>query len=171
MKYIHSALAHFNVLFTLSKRSKILLVLMADSISVIIAYFIAYFLRIDAFPSVEKAHDLFIFLCMLVVSTLLCFSFLHTYRIAIRYLSFASFPPLLIGSLASSAMLYVLSDYFFIVTPRSIPFIYGILLFCYCLCTRFAVYIIYISMMYTAKISHAIIYGAGQSGRQLVKAL
>ncbi len=33
------------------------------------------------------------------------------------------------------------------------------------------IYNIYISMMYSNKLSHAIIYGAGQSGRQLAKAL
>lgn len=171
MKRFHSALAYFDVLFTLSKKSKIFLVLMADSTSVIAAYFIAYLLRIDTFPSVENTHYLLLFLGLLTASTLLCFGILHTYRIAIRYLSFASFPPLIIGALASSAILYSLSEYFSIVMPRSIPFIYGILLFCYCFCTRFLVYTIYVSMMYTAKISNAIIYGAGQSGRQLVKAL
>lgn len=171
MKRLHSTLAHFDVLFTLSKKSKVFLVLTTDTFSVIVAYFIAYLLRIDSFPSLTNTHHIFPFLVLLIVSTLLCFGILHTYRIAIRYLTFAAFPPLFIGALASSAILFSLSEYFSIPTPRSIPFIYGILLFCYCLCSRFLVYTIYVSMIYTAKISNAIVYGAGQSGRQLVKAL
>lgn len=171
MRRLRSLLSFFNILFILPKKTKVCLALMSDSFCIVYAYIFAFILRVDAFPRLELSSTWESFLVALILPTLFVFHIFGIYRIALRYLSVRSLLPLTASVIASSAILAVLNGYFSIAMPRSIPFIYGILLFISILFTRIFIYSLYISMVYMEKLSHAVVYGAGQSGRQLVKAL
>lgn len=171
MRHIHILFLMASMLFRLPRAVKFLLALCADAFAVIGAYIFAYLLRVDGFPHVWLGSGGYTILLYLVPSSLLFCFFCKTYCITIRYLSFRAFIPLAISSVASSIFLYVFSELLGLSMPRSIPFIYGLLLFSFCTFIRFFIYNLYLSNLYSKKFSKAIIYGAGESGRQLAKAL
>ena len=106
----------------------------------------------------------------LVLWTLFIFARVGLYRAILRYLSVHALLTIVISCFASAILLIVLGYFFDIFIPRSVPIIYATYLILLCGGARLCVRIIVSQVMCKQK-KRVIIYGAGDSGRQLVNLL
>lgn len=123
----------------------------------------------------EKVEFLFEFevwiaLLVLVPTTLMVFLRLGFYRAVVRYISTRAMETIAIGVLFSALILFSISQLFGLTIPRSVPLIYALLAFVIIGGVRFALRALVERQMFQSK-ENVIIYGAGESGRQLLTAL
>lgn len=142
-----------------------------DSFSITFAYIGAYRLRLGAFsPQDYMPAWGYVFASILPI-TLFIFWLCKIYNISIRYASFQLLKIIFIASLSSAFLLYFLSSAFSMFLPRSIPLIYMLLLLLFCAASRILVHNFYYYAVTSSRLAPAVIYGAGESGRQLASAL
>ncbi|QIR06493.1 nucleoside-diphosphate sugar epimerase/dehydratase [Salinivibrio costicola] len=106
-----------------------------------------------------------------VFVTLIVFTKLGLYRAVLRYLTFHALVVVAIGAFISAATVAVLSFYFNASIPRTVPMIYFTFVVLFAGGTRMAVRLL---IEYTHQNRHSarvLIYGAGNTGRQLAIAL
>ena len=155
-----------NSILSTSRFYKRIFSLFIDTFFVAIAFFGAFFTRLGSIDFV--AHGLLV--SSLALWTLFIFARVGLYRAILRYLSVHALLTIVISCFASSILLIVLGYFFDIFIPRSVPIIYATYLILLCGGARLCVRIIVSQAMSKEKV-RIIVYGAGDSGRQLVNLL
>lgn len=159
-------------LIALTRIQKKFLMLFADLILIPLALWGAIGLRFGEFWP-DLMDNLGIATVVIVFGSILVFIRLGLYRAVIHFMGIKAIRTIAFGAFASSCILFSLAFIFRIDGfPRSIPFIYALLLFVCVGGTRWAVRSMYHHLRFQ---KHAkdpvIIYGAGEAGFQLAKSL
>ncbi|MCG9783386.1 polysaccharide biosynthesis protein [Vibrio brasiliensis] len=152
----------------MSRKSKILLSIILDSLFVTIAFYSAYWARMGTFealpPSAIKVLLINIFF------TVLAFYKLGLYKAVLRYLTFHVLMVIAIGAVASSFSIGLLAFYLDAEVPRSVPMIFGAFFGLLCSGSRLLVRgLTFVGQKKECK--QVMIYGAGAAGRRLALAL
>lgn len=137
-----------------------------DMVFIGASFFGAFFTRMVTVDFI--GHSLI--LAVLTLSTLLLFTKVGLYRAILRYLSVHALLTIIISCFSSALMLIIFGYFYDVFIPRSVPIIYATYLILLCGGARLFVRIIVSQSMCKAK-ARVIIYGAGDSGRQLVNLL
>ncbi|MCE9683154.1 polysaccharide biosynthesis protein [Halomonas alkalisoli] len=156
-------------LFSLPRRRKQAIQLLADSFLIVASFFTAMLLRLDstrflADPAVWMA------LPVVVPVSLIIFMRLGFYRAIIRYMGLKAFQAVMAGVMGSALTLGVVSSVFNLPVPRSVPFIYIMLALMTIGGVRLSLRLLYQRGQQRLK-TRVLIYGAGAAGRQLVMSL
>lgn len=159
-------------LLALTRFQKKSLTLLIDLLLIPIALWGAIALRFgDLWPSVMQQLELPAIL--LVLSSSVIFVWLGLYRAVVHFMGINAIRTILWAVLCSSFSLLLIAFVFRIeVLPRSLPFIYGLLLFMLVGGSRWAVRSLYQHLRFKQSAKEpVIIYGAGEAGVQLAKNL
>jgi FlaA1/EpsC-like NDP-sugar epimerase len=106
----------------------------------------------------------------LSVATILVFSRVGLYRAVLRFLSVDALLTIISSCFVSALLLIIFGYYFELFIPRTIPILYGTYLFLLCGGARLLIRVIVFQQKKKKK-ERVIIYGAGDSGRQLLNLL
>ncbi|MFN3938277.1 MAG: polysaccharide biosynthesis protein [Gemmobacter sp.] len=158
-----------NALFDLPRPVKRSLQVLTDAVLLAFSFAMAMLLRTE---SLDFASDLRVWAAVgaaLPVSILL-FVKLGFYRAVIRYMGARAIYTILTGLSASAAALAAMVAWFDLPVPGSVPVLYALLALCTVGGVRFALRALYNRSQQRLK-TRVIIYGAGQSGRQLAHSL
>ncbi len=158
-----------NRLLKLSRMQKRAVQLGADSAVILTSFLLAMFLRLEGVGFLTSTGVWIAILITLPVS-LLVFNWHGFYRTVIRYISLQSMRPILIGVAVSALTLLIVSQVLILGVPRSVPAIYGLLLFCLVGGVRMVMRSLLLRLTGSRRVP-VIIYGAGSSGRQLLSSL
>lgn len=158
----------FNFLLNLSRNSKKIIALSIDTILIGIAYFGSFYIRFDNNSTFYSKSYWFIFL-ILLPTTLFCFIKLGLYNAILRYVTIKIMKAILVVSSISSIIMLIIAYALQISMPRSITILYFILLTIVITGVRLLFRII--TTYDRDQKDNVIIYGAGDSGRQLLTAL
>lgn len=156
-------------LFELERGSKRSIQIVADAMLVSSSFALAMALRLDGL-SFAYNPDVWVALLVILPATLLIFIRLGFYRAVIRYISTKAVETIAIGVTFSALTLFAVSQVFGLPIPRSVPAIYALLAFVSVGGVRFALRALVERQKFRSK-ENVIIYGAGESGRQLLTAL
>ncbi|MEZ6854234.1 polysaccharide biosynthesis protein [Halodesulfovibrio aestuarii] len=159
-------------LIALSRTQKKALMLLADFILIPLALWGAWALRLGELWPDHLISSILLF-PLLVFGSMIFFVRLGLYRAVIHFMGIKAIRTIALGVCVSSCLLFSLAFILRIESfPRSVPFIYGLLLFVYVGGSRWAVRTMYHHLRFQ---KHAkdpvIIYGAGEAGFQLAKSL
>ncbi|MFA9395545.1 MAG: polysaccharide biosynthesis protein [Halodesulfovibrio sp.] len=159
-------------LIALSRPQKKALMLLADIVLIPLALWGAWALRLGELWSPRMLASIQLF-PLIVVGSMIFFVRLGLYRAVIHFMGIKAIRTIAFGVFVSSCFLFSLVFILRIETfPRSIPFIYALLLFACVGGSRWAVRSMYHHLRFQ---KHAkdpvIIYGAGEAGFQLAKSL
>lgn len=157
-----------NYLLGLKRSTKLIISLMVDIVLISCSYFIALGIRYDnSFSLYSGMHWLNI--SIVTIITLIVFIKLGLYRAVLRFITIKIVNTVLIGTLLSTVMMLLGAYTIQLNIPRTVPLLYFIFL---------SVLIIGTRLLFRALINigkkgkkSVIIYGAGDSGRQLLTAL
>jgi len=156
-------------LFSMSRSQKRLFSVCADTIFLIVSFWLALLVRLDTIDVFSDYHYRVLVLVVCPVS-ILSFIKLGLYRAILRYMGLQALTAILFGVLASTITLVISSYFVQIGLPRTVPIIY----------MAFALVLVGGSRAIVRSVvgsgvkregEPVIIYGAGVSGRQLVTAL
>ena len=156
-------------LFSLSRISKIIIQLVADTMLILFCFSLSIYLRLDDI-SYFYNQNIILFFLLTISFSLIIFSKLGFYNKIIRYISDKIIFKLAIGTLCSSFFIYLFAEIINIFLPRSIPFIYFAILLICLIGIRLFLKNIYLVYKYDNRIPVAI-YGAGEVGRLVLKNL
>lgn len=156
-------------LFRLKRRYKLALQLLADSTLIIVSFAAAMALRLESFHFAANPRVWLAIAIALPVS-LVVFLQLGLYRAVVRYITRKSLDAIVIGVLASSAVLFIEAQVHGLPVPRSVPAIYAVLAMGSIGGVRVFIQVLFFGHQAKKK-TRVIIYGAGESGCQLVRAL
>ncbi|SHJ28952.1 polysaccharide biosynthesis protein [Halodesulfovibrio aestuarii] len=159
-------------LVALSRVHKKTLMLFADLILILFSLWGAWALRLGELWPTDLTSSILLF-PLLVFGSMIFFVRLGLYRAVIHFMGIKAIRTIALGVCVSSCLLFSLVFILRIESfPRSVPFIYGLLLFVCVGGSRWAVRIMYHHLRFQ---KHAkdpvIIYGAGEAGFQLAKSL
>lgn len=156
-------------IFSMPRLYKRLISIFIDTLFICVAFFGAYYTRLESMQYfyVEQYWQLFF---ILTLTTLFIFTRVGLYRAILRYLSIHALLTIVISCCVSGLILVIYGFYFELFVPRSIPIIYVAYLLFLSGGTRLLVLIL-ISDYNTQKKGRVVIYGAGDSGRQLLNLL
>lgn len=152
----------------LSRNAKRALALVTDMVTLPVAIWLAFTLRLEEVyaPDMRIATTM----ALTTVITIALFIRMGLYRAVIRYAGLQLFNTVFIGVSISVFMFTVLGFLFQAPVPRSVPFIYfGIALIAICASRLFVRHLLTIDRHETTK--KVVIYGAGSAGMQLCNAL
>jgi FlaA1/EpsC-like NDP-sugar epimerase len=153
----------------LSRPTKVAMQIIVDSALIVFAFIGAMLVRLESIafwgnPAVWAA------LCAATVVTLLSFHFLGVYRTLVRFVTGKILITIGKAALIAAITLYLAGVMFGAGIPRSVPIIFGIFAFLAIGGLRFVVRTFFRNPSQLAK-RPVIIYGAGESGRQVLNAL
>jgi len=155
--------------FSLSRRKKRLISLMADTLCLSLSLWLALSLRLEqVFWTTEPA--IYYVLSLTLTVTVLSFVRLGLYRAVIRFMSNHALVAVATGVSISAVALSSFSFLLHAPVPRSVPFIYWCLAMLFVGGSRMLVRS-YAHRVLTKRKQKIIIYGAGSSGMQLALAL
>ena len=143
--------------------------ILADIAILSACFLAALFLRLDSWTAALAPQPWLVFALTLPV-TLGVFVRLGFYRAVIRYISARAFRVIGAGVLVSALVMFALSQSLGLWLPRSVPFIYALLALVSVGAVRFMMRGIYRSHSGRGR-PNVLIYGAGESGRQLFHSL
>ena len=156
-------------LLEIKRVEKQLLQIAADTFLLVFSYFTAMALRLEGFAFVSNAHS-WAGALVILPSAILIFQRWGLYRTVVRYASFKVFDVIAFGVLLSALALFATGQVFDLQVPRSVPAIYFLLAFTSISGLRFLVKAS-IERQNLVEKKNVLIYGAGESGRQLLNAL
>lgn len=142
--------------------------LFVDILIMIFSYWCSLWLRLDNETPFFSFHY-WLIIALTIPASLIVFIKIGFYRAIIRYVNISILKWAFIGSLASSLFVFLFSEYSSIFLPRTVPIFYFFLL-TISLCGTRLFYRNLISLL-SDKGAPILIYGAGESGRQLVTIL
>lgn len=145
---------------------KRVITLFVDATFIITAFFGAYYTRMGNINFIDYP----IILPALMAATIFLFIRVGLYRAILRYLSVHALLTIVISCFASALLLIIFGYFFDVFIPRSVPVIYSTYLILLCGGARLFVRIIVSEVMCKQK-ARVVIYGAGESGRQLLNLL
>lgn len=126
-------------------------------------------LRLDGFEFVETRY-VWNVLAPVIPITIYIFIRLGFYRAVLRYISSRALKVIIFGVFASALIMFVTDQLFELPVPRSVPVIYSLLLFCAVGSSRFGWRALF-RLRTGRKKENVVIYGAGDTGRQLLDAI
>ena len=139
-------------------------------IAIIVACFVvAMALRLDSWDFLGQSRVWYVLVPVLPITI---FGFVRSglYRAIIRFISSRAIRVIIITATFSGVVMFVSNLALGHLIPRSVPFIYSILLFCALAGSRFALRAVATAMTLKPA-ENVVIYGAGDAGRQLLSAL
>jgi len=140
-----------------------------DVVFVCVAFIAAFYTRLESVPFLASSKYWQV-LTLLVLSTIFFFARVGLYRAILRYLSVHALFTIVLSCAVSAIFLVVLGYFFEVFLPRAIPIIYFAYLVLLSGGSRLLVRVL-VSQHNTKQKERVIIYGAGDSGRQLVNLL
>lgn len=158
------------LVIALPRAFKQLLGVMTDALSLFVAISLAYWLRIEAFQFPERVGDFLIAWVAPIVGAILAFWLLGLYKSLVRFMSTRGLVIISIGTFVASSLHYILANTLDLVTPRSVPIIFMLLGMSAVAGSR-GVFRIWITSGRNHEKEKVIVFGAGQSGVDLVAAL
>ena len=156
-------------LVNLPRPQKRVVSLFVDSIFIIVAFWLAFLLRLDS-TAVLKNNHTWILLAAVLPLSLLSFVKLGLYRAVLRYMNMQAMWAIIAGVMLSTVYLTVLSFFLSAPVPRTVPFIYASFCILFVGGARLAVRAV-VGQITMRRKEGVIIYGAGSAGRQLATAL
>ena len=153
----------------LEGHQKRLVQVLVDVALIFVCFVLAMGLRLDGWQFLEQDH-VWDVLFIVTPLTLLVFVRVGLYRAIIRFISARVIKVIILTVGLSGGIMFVSNLALGHLIPRSVPFIYAVLLFCAIAGTRFAVRAATNAMLAEPS-GKVIIYGAGDAGRQLLNAL
>ncbi|MEQ1975656.1 nucleoside-diphosphate sugar epimerase/dehydratase [Xenorhabdus sp. SGI240] len=156
------------LLFNKERLLKTLLLMIADIMMIVSSYWISMWLRLDREVPINSLLHWSV-ISLTIPCTLFIFIRLGFYRAILRYVNMSILKYAVIGSFLSSLILIAFSSYQQAFLPRTVPIIYFSFLVIFLCGTRFFYRTLRNYIM--NKGIPVIIYGAGESGRQLLPIL
>lgn len=159
-------------LFESSRATKRLFSLLFDTFAIICAFYFASCMRLGTLTPPFGFNEL-LMICITAVLSLTIFIRMGMYRAILRYMSTQAMITIVVCVCASGLILTAASFFTHSVTPRSVPFIFTLLLLLFIGTPRLLVRSIVLMLnnqIYDNKETVAI-YGAGYTGHQLALAL
>jgi FlaA1/EpsC-like NDP-sugar epimerase len=153
----------------LPRQTKIALQLGIDATLITICFIFAILVRLESVAMLASAAVWFA-LGATIVATLVTFWAFGLYRVLVRYLTGHILTAVSCGAIKAAISLYVFGMIFDAGLPRSVPLIFAALLFICIGGIRFGVRSLFRTPHANGR-KPVIIYGAGESGRQLLNAL
>lgn len=158
----------FSYILNLKRSTKRIISLFVDILLIFVAYFGALGIRYDSsFSLYSREH--WINLSIVTLITLVIFIKLGLYRAVLRFITIKIVNTVVIGTLCSTISVLLVAYMLQLNIPRTVPFLYFIFLTLLSTGTRLFFRIL-LNLARDNKQS-VIIYGAGDSGRQLLTAL
>jgi FlaA1/EpsC-like NDP-sugar epimerase len=156
-------------IFGLNRLSKRFIQVSVDCLLIVICFVLAMYLRLD---TIDFIYDNNSWTVLFTVVPITIFTFIRSglYRAIIRFISSRALKVIILGCVVSSATMFITDQILVLPVPRSVPFIYSILMFCTIGGVRYALRTVYRFHVAPPK-KNVIIYGAGHSGRQLLNSL
>ncbi|WP_417530276.1 polysaccharide biosynthesis protein [Marinobacter lipolyticus] len=158
-----------SVLFNLPRPQKRVISVCADTAFILLAMWAAFSLRFESLAWMPSERQLLVFGCT-VVTSVFAFVKLGLYRAVIRYISEKALMVMIMGVLISATSLIIYGYLFQALVPRSVPVIYGALVFMLVAGTRFAFRTLINRPREKAK-GRVLIVGTGPKALQLSSAL
>jgi FlaA1/EpsC-like NDP-sugar epimerase len=143
--------------------------IVADVVTLSLCFLLALFLRLESWEAAATPSAWLAFAISLPF-TLLVFVRLGFYRAVIRYISARAFRVIGIGVAVSAVVMFAASQFPGLWMPRSVPLLYALLALVSVGAIRFVMRGIYRSHNGRGR-PNVLIYGAGDSGRQLFHSL
>jgi FlaA1/EpsC-like NDP-sugar epimerase len=156
-------------LFDLPRAAKAGIQMVADFFLLSAAFALAMNLRVDNWAFLANAEFVSLGLAMASAAVVIMYA-LGVYRSVIRYLSSRIIPLLMWSIFGAGVFLFLSSQLLGIFVPRSVPVIFMMLAFLMMAGLRYAFRAVYLSRQMKLR-RPVIIYGAGESGRQLLASL
>lgn len=157
------------ILFDINGFQKQLIKITFDSLAITLSIFLAFVLRLENIDFLY--FDDFYKSCIIVnVSAILIFNQLGLYNAVTRHISIDAAIAIFFGTIGSAIFLYTGKYFLNIWLPNSVPFIYSILV-CLLLASSRLLVRAMGQHVNQAEQKNVIIYGAGEAGTQLFKAL
>lgn len=156
-------------IFKLQRFTKVLIQVSCDATVISLCFLMSMAMRLDSMNFIVY-YDVWKILLIIVPLTLLIYFLLGFYKAIIRYISEKIALTVGISTILSSFLLYIISIQLGQPIPRSVPFIYFTILFISTTGIRICIKNIYLLYRYDNRKPIAI-YGAGTTGRQIVKYL
>ncbi len=158
-----------NQLLNTPRWLKKIIFLFHDSVLIFVAFWLSLGLRLPIEPELHNTNDWKI-LTSTIVFSLVIFARLGLYRAVMRYAGEKIINIVLVGSLASVGILLASAFYLHVSLPRSVPIMYWLLVLVLMIGSRFTIKGLLQAQNH--RINHpVIIYGAGESGRQLLASI
>jgi len=158
-----------NKIFSMPRVYKRIVSIFVDTAFIFSAFVGAFYTRLESVPFLDTSKYWQV-LTLLVLSTLFFFARVGLYRAILRYLSVHALLTIVLSCAVSAIFLVVLGYFFEVFLPRAIPIIYFAYLVLLSGGSRLLVRVL-VSQHITKQKERVIIYGAGDSGRQLVNLL
>ena len=161
---------NLNTIASLPRSVKKIIFIFHDITLMTMSLIIAYLTRFTFSISNLNQTHLWLLLSLTILLTLVVFIKLGLYRAVIRYVGTKMMVICLIGSIASALILVCVSFFVSYHIPRSIPIMYFLILLVGTISSRLFIREM-IRGSFLSKNTPVIIYGAGQSGTQLLEAI
>lgn len=159
----------FHKLVELPRNSKRALMLLSDSVAVSLAYWLSVNLRLDFSHAFPKSDEWAVIFCTTLL-TILFFVRSGLYRAVVRYMGMEAAWAVTRGAIVSTLILTCVSFLMGAELPRSVPFIYFLVILAFVGGSRFFVrHMIYMASRQVRR--RVAIYGAGEAGTQVLMAL
>ncbi|WP_370231959.1 polysaccharide biosynthesis protein [Cognatishimia sp.] len=142
---------------------------MADAVMIVIAFALSMVLRLDSFDALYNPTP-WLVLAFVLPITIGVFAVLGHYRAIVRFVSTKAIRIVAAGAGISALTMLIASQAFDLAVPRSVPFIYFLMLTLMSGGARVTMRVLHTSSRQDHRKKVAI-YGAGESGRQLLNAL
>lgn len=156
-------------LLDLSRRSKRILQMSADTVLITLSFFMAISLRLEGIAFIFNPL-VWATLVLVVVPTIVIFSVMGFYRAVVRFVSGAAMRPMVVGIVISSLIMSVVNLALGLPVPRSVPAIYMFVALFSVGGVRMLMRVVFAHGL-RRRNAAVIIYGAGSSGRQLQASL
>ena len=156
-------------LLGLSRRKKMAIQLVADGLSVVFAFVIAMWLRLDSLLFVTN-RDVWLALVPALPTAIFLLHVLGFYRAIIRYMAARALQSVLLAALVSGLVLGLTAQIMHLPVPFTVPLIYSALVFLFVGSARY----VFREVAYQSqnhRRERVVVYGCGAAGRQLVQTL
>lgn len=160
---------YINYLSGLSRRAKVFLQVILDAVLIIISFFCSNLLAARTDLVSSKATVLIV-LAITVAASLFTFKIFGLYKALVRYITGKILFPVALGAFIAYLTLYIAGLFWKFNVQQSRLFVFGILVFFTVGGLRFLARAIFLNPIRSNR-RPVIIYGAGDSGRQLLNSL
>ena len=159
-----------NTILNVSRSTKKAIFIVHDLIMICVAFWFAYLVRFSFELETFTTENVWLVLSITSILTIAIFIKLGLYRAVVRYIGTKMMLICLLGSVSSVLILVLTAFFLQFNLPRSIPIIYFFVLLVGTISSRLIIRE-WIRGNYLGKNTPVIIYGAGQSGTQLLEAI
>ena len=160
----------YDAILALPRTTKKAIFIIHDIVMICVAFWFAYLVRFTFSSSAFYDPANWMVLGLTIFITIAAFVKLGLYRAVIRYVGTKMMLICLLGSIVSVLALVLVSFFTRFNLPRSIPILYFFVLLVSTISSRLAIRE-WIRGSFLSKNTPVIIYGAGQSGTQLLEAI